>query len=84
MHTRVLDAPDKATHMIAFLLDRTHDELSCTLEVVLLHVGVDTRRPATFPDDVATRLVAWTEAGASCGWPPPVGGAMGVRRTSAG
>lgn len=80
VHTRVLDRSTKAAHMLAHLLDRTHERLSCTVEIALVHVGMDSRRPEPFPDDIATALDAWIGESRAADWPAPSCGAMGIRR----
>lgn len=80
VHARVLERSDKVGHLMAFILDRSNERLACTMEIILVHVGMDTRRPAAFPADIAAgwdRLVADS---ASLGWPAPTCGAMGIRR----
>lgn len=80
VHSRVLERSDKGVHLMAFLLDRTHERLSNTLEIVLVHVDMDTRRATPMPADIAAgwdRHVALSDA---LDWPAPVCGAMGIRR----
>jgi acyl-CoA thioester hydrolase len=80
VHTRVLERSAKVGHLMSFVLDRDQERLSCTVEIVLVHVGMDTRRPEPFPDDVAAALDALIAASDALGWAAPVCGAMGVRR----
>lgn len=80
VHPVVLDRNDKVVHMMTYLLDRTHRRLSNTLELALVHVDLDARRPVPMPGEVAAefdRLIA--ESGA-LSWAAPVCGVMGVRR----
>jgi acyl-CoA thioester hydrolase len=80
VHTRFLERSAKAGHLLAFILDRDREVLSCTVEIVLVHVGMDTRRPVDFPPDVAAGLDEWIEASRVVPWPAPVCGVMGIRR----
>lgn len=80
VHLRPVERSDKALHLVALLLDRTNDRLSCTLETVLVHVDLDSRRAAPFPEDVAADLDRRVSAYAWVDWPAPLCGAMGVRR----
>ena len=80
VHVRFLERSAKALHAMAFLVNRSTDVLACTLEVSLVHVGMDTRRPADFPDDIALRIDEAIKADDSYSWPAPVCGVMGVRR----
>jgi len=80
VHTRALERSDKAAHLLAFIVDRTGGRLACTMEIVLVHVGMDTRRPTPFPADVAAGWDELTFESDGVDWPAPVCGAMGVRR----
>jgi acyl-CoA thioester hydrolase len=80
VHTRFLERSAKVGHLLAFILDRAGEVLSCTVEIVLVHVDMDTRRPVEFPDDIAAGLDAWIERSRQVPWPAPVCGAMGIRR----
>jgi acyl-CoA thioester hydrolase len=80
VHTRVLDRSDKVLHLMAFLVDRSRERLSCTVEIVLVHVGMDSRRPLPFPGDVAAGWDQLVKESRALTWDAPVCGAMGVRR----
>jgi acyl-CoA thioester hydrolase len=80
VHARVLERSDKAAHLMAFLLDRTHGRLANTLELVLVHVDLDTRRATPMPEDVAAGFDRYVAETSALGWAAPVCGAMGARR----
>lgn len=80
VHPLLLERSAKAGHLIAFIVDRAAEVLSCTVEIILVHVGMDTRRPIDFPDDIAAGLDAWVALAAEVAWPVPLSGAMGIRR----
>lgn len=80
VHPLLLDRSTKAGHLLAFILDRADEVLSCTVEIVLVHVGMDTRRPMEFPDDIAAGLDEWIDASRQISWSIPLSGAMGIRR----
>ena len=80
VHVRLLEHSSKVIHAMAFLVNRSDKVLACTLEVTLVHVGMDTRRPVGFPDDIADRIDAALKEQSDLDWPPPVCGSMGVRR----
>lgn len=80
VHTVVVERSGKAGHLLSFILDRSSERLACTVEIVLVGVGMDTRRPADFPDDVAAGLDEWIAAARDLPWPLPLSGAMGIRR----
>ena len=79
VHVRLLERSVKVLHAMAFLVNRSTDALACTLEVALVHVGMDTRRPEAFPEDIASRIDEAIKADAYS-WPAPVCGVMGVHR----
>ncbi len=77
---RVLDRTEEVVHMMSFVVDRNRHRLSSTLEIVLIHVNLVTRRPVAVPSDIATGFdqhITWSKG---LSWPAPVCGAMGVRR----
>ena len=80
VHTLFLDRSERAGHLLVFILDRTDEVLSCTVEIVLVHVDMDTRRPAPFPEDIRSGIDKWVATARTVPWPVPVSGAMGIRR----
>ena len=80
VHTLFLARSAKAGHLLAFILDRTDEVLSCTVEIVLVHVDMDARRPVDFPDDIAAGIDEWVADAEAVTWPVPVSGSMGIRR----
>lgn len=80
VHVRLLERSAKVIHAMAFLVNRSEHILACTLEVTLVHVGMDTRRPVDFPDDIAGRVDAGIADQAHLAWPAPGCGVMGVRK----
>lgn len=80
VHPRLLDAGDKALHLVALIVDRTHGRLACVLESSLVHVDMATRRATPFPPDVAALVATEVAADRELGWDPPLSGTMGVRR----
>ncbi|MBM7517975.1 thioesterase family protein [Nocardioides nitrophenolicus] len=80
VHTVVVDRSGRAGHLLSFILDRASERLACTVEIILVGVDMDTRRPAEFPADVAAGLDEWVAAARALPWPLPLSGAMGIRR----
>lgn len=78
VHPRLIQRSDKVLHSIVFVVDRTREVLAATCEAVLIHVDMGSRRPASFPADVAAGLDALV-AEHDVTWAAPVCGAMGVR-----
>jgi acyl-CoA thioester hydrolase len=80
VHTLFLERSARAGHLMSFILDRGREVLSCTIEIVLVHVDLDTRRSVPFPDDVAAGFDRWIDRDAGVGLPIPLNGGMGLRR----
>ncbi|QBX55961.1 thioesterase [Nocardioides seonyuensis] len=79
-HPLVLERSDKAAHFLSFILNQTGDWLAATLEIVTVHVSLDTRRPTPYPDDIAAGFDKWIARRDDVTWQVPVSGSMGVRR----
>jgi acyl-CoA thioester hydrolase len=79
VHTLWTDRSDKVGHVVAMILDRTNAVLACTVEIILVHVGMDTRRPQAFPADVAAGADRWIAAAREVSWTVPLSGSMGIR-----
>jgi len=79
-HVRLIERSDKVLHSITFLVDRSRDVLSCTVEATLLHVDMTTRRATPFPDDIAKGLDGLIAEHGALDWSAPVSGTMGIRR----
>lgn len=80
VHARVIDRSAKALHMMTFLVDRDRGRLSNTLEILLVHVDLDTRRSAPLPEDLALGLDELIAASGKLSWEAPTCGVMGIRR----
>jgi acyl-CoA thioester hydrolase len=82
VHTLLVDRSDKAAHLLSLILDTAAEKLACTVEIMLVGVDMDTRRPAEFPADVGAALDQQLAVSSRLTWRPPVSGAMGIRRTT--
>jgi acyl-CoA thioester hydrolase len=80
VHTVLVDRSSRATHMMSLILDRTEARLACTVELMLVSVGMDSRRPADFPDDIAVGMDRWIADSQRIAWPIPLSGSMWIRR----
>jgi acyl-CoA thioester hydrolase len=80
VHTLFLERSARAGHLLSFILDRRREQLSCSVEIVLVHVDLDTRRSVPFPEDVAAGFDRWIDRDAGRDLPLPLNGAMGLRR----
>ena len=53
---RLLGRSERAAHALVYLLDDSHQRLSFVMEEILLHIDMETRRTAPWPEDVAAAL----------------------------
>jgi acyl-CoA thioester hydrolase len=67
----------KALHGISFVLDETRDKIACTMEILYVHVSMESRRSEPIPADVATGL---DEEIASRAWALDVASGLTLRR----
>ncbi len=49
---------DKALHAIAFVVDEGRDRIACSMEIMYVHVSMESRRAVSVPADVAAALDA--------------------------
>lgn len=79
VRVRVIGRSERAAHVLAYLVDETHQQLSYVMEEIFLHVDMATRRTAPWPDDVAAGLDERVAADADLPWPPDLSGSMALR-----
>lgn len=78
VHGRLIGRTAKLLHGQFFMLDTGHRVLSSTFEFLSIHMSLETRRSAPWPDDVAENLDALIGAHTALAWDPPLSGAMGL------
>lgn len=76
---RLLGRADRAAHVLVYLLDDSHQRLSFVMEEILLHIDMETRHTAPWPDDVAAAIDARVAEHAAMPWEPDVSGSMRLR-----
>jgi len=76
---RLLGRSERAAHALAYLLDDTHRRLSFVMEEIFLHIDMETRRTAPWPDDVAASLDKQIAADAELPWEPDLSGSLHLR-----
>jgi acyl-CoA thioester hydrolase len=76
---RLLGRSERAAHALVHLLDETHERLSFVMEEILLHIDMETRRTAPWPEDVAAALDRRVAEDADLPWEPDVSGSMRLR-----
>ncbi|QZY29230.1 thioesterase family protein [Nocardioides coralli] len=76
---RLLGRSERAAHALVYLLDESHQRLSFVMEEIFLHIDMETRRTAPWPEDVAAALDAQIAEDEKLPWEPDVSGSMGLR-----
>lgn len=76
---RLLGRSERAAHALVYLLDETHRRLSFVMEEIFLHIDMETRRTAPWPQDVADRMDAKIGEDAGLSFEPDVSGSLGLR-----
>jgi acyl-CoA thioester hydrolase len=76
---RLLGRSERAAHTLVYLLDDSHQRLSFVMEEIFLHIDMETRRTAPWPEDVAASLDAQIAAQAGLPWEPDVSGSLHLR-----
>ncbi len=76
---RLLGRSERAAHVLVYLLDDTHERISYVMEEVFLHIDMETRRTAPWPDDVAAALDARIAEHAALPFEAAVSGSMQLR-----
>lgn len=76
---RLLGRSERAAHALVYLLDDSHKRLSFVMEEIFLHIDMQTRLSAPWPDDVAAALDKRIAADAELPWQPDVSGSMSLR-----
>jgi acyl-CoA thioester hydrolase len=77
VHSGFVGRTAKALQAISFVLDRTHERVVCSVEVMYVHVSMQTRRAVEIPDDIAAVLDAEI---AAYPWVAEAAGGLSLRR----
>ena len=56
VRVRLLGRSERAMHVLVYLLDDTHQRLSFVMEEIFLHVSMESRRTAPWPEDVGAKI----------------------------
>jgi acyl-CoA thioester hydrolase len=76
---RLLGRSERAAHALVYLLDDTNQRLSFVMEEILLHIDMETRRTAPWPEDVAAALDEHIASQDELPWEPHLSGALKLR-----
>ena len=53
---RLLGRSERAGHALVYILDHTHERVAFVMEEIFLHIEMESRRTAPWPEDVAKAL----------------------------
>ncbi|MCC9623097.1 thioesterase family protein [Thalassospira sp. MA62] len=81
IHTRVLDCDAKRIHMYHEMRHGDEGWLAATNEIITMHINMETRRSAPFPDDIMETLNRIKDAQSGLPVPSGTGRKIGIRRT---
>jgi acyl-CoA thioesterase FadM len=76
---RLLGRAERAAHALVYLLDDSHERLSFVMEEVFLHIDMETRRTAPWPDDVAANVDKQIAEDASLPFAADTAGCLALR-----
>jgi len=76
---RLLGRSERAAHALVYLLDDSHQRLSFVMEEILLHIDMETRRTAPWPQDIAAALDEQAALHSALPWQPDLSGSMRLR-----
>ena len=76
---RLLGRSERAAHALVYLLDESHQRLSFVMEEIFLHIDMETRHTAPWPEDIAAKLDARIARDGELPWEPDVSGSLALR-----
>ena len=79
VRVRVIGRSARAAHVVAYLLDDSHQKVSYVMEEIFLHIDMSSRRSADWPEDVAAAIDRRVAADAELPWKPALSGSMSLR-----
>jgi acyl-CoA thioesterase FadM len=76
---RLLGRSERAGHALVYLLDETHQRVACVVEEIFLHIELEDRRTAPWPEDVAAKLDARIAEHEGLPFPVVTSGSLALR-----
>ena len=78
VHVRFVARSARAMHTLWFLVNLSRQQIANTMELVMVHVDLEQRRPTPFPEDVALALDHMIAEHSALDWPASLCGSMRV------
>jgi acyl-CoA thioester hydrolase len=79
-HLRLVDCGPKSLHWMNFMVNHTNRMVAATLELITVHVDLETRRVVEWSPETAGRMAAQLEQDKALPWAAPTSGCMGIKR----
>ncbi len=79
VRVRVLGRSARAAHVLVYLLDDAKSLVSYVMEEIFLHIDMESRRTAVWPEGVAAGLDERIERDGALPWEPVLSGSMSLR-----
>lgn len=79
VRVRLLGRSERAAHALVYILDETHQRLSCVFEEIFLHIDLSTRRTAPWPAEIAAAMDARVAEQSELDWPADTTGCLALR-----
>ncbi len=79
VRVRLVGRSERGAHVVVYLLDDTHERVSYVMEEIFLHIDMESRRTAPWPDDVAAAIDKQIAADKTLSWQPTLSGSMALR-----
>ena len=79
-HLRLLDVGPKSVHWMNFMVNHTKRTVSATLELLTVHVDLETRRVVPWSAESMAGMSAQLELDRALSWAAPSSGCMGIKR----
>ena len=76
---RLLGRSERAGHALVYLLDESHQQLSFVMEEIFLHIDMETRHTAPWPEDIAAKLDERIARDAELDWDTDTSGCLSLR-----
>ena len=79
VRVRLVGRSARAAHVLVYLLDDSKQQVSYVMEEIFLHMDMESRRTAEWPQDVATALDERVTRDQALPWEPTLSGSMSLR-----
>ena len=79
VRVRLLGRSERAAHALVYVLDDTHERVSCVFEEIFLHVVMADQKTAPWPEEIAAAIDARVAEHEQLPFPATTSGSMALR-----